>query len=105
MKPIELAKSLRASRPKLFGEVPEERLARMILAVTTEIREEIEETKDGVVRVGGLGRFVVREMPAKEEGAAPRRRIRFRSARPKSGKQKGGGEETPPHSNTPTPHS
>jgi hypothetical protein len=102
MKPIELAASLKASRPELFGNIPTKRLARMITAAMAEIRTEIDATKEGVVRVGGLGRFVVRGVPAKEEGAAPRRRIRFRPARPRSGKQKGRGPLTPSNSSPPT---
>jgi len=84
MKPIELVKLIRKSKPQLLGQMPDERAAKIILAALVEIRKEVESTSAGMLRVGGLGRFNVR-VPKPKEGQdeKPEKRIVFRPAKPK----------------------
>ena len=84
MKPIEVVKLIRKSKPKLLGQMPDERAAKIIFAALVEIRKEVESTNEGMLRVGGLGRFNVRNPKPKEgQDEQPKKRIFFRPAKPK----------------------
>ena len=84
MKPIELVKLIRKSKPQLLGKMRDERVAKIISAALVEIRKEVESTGEGVLQIGGLGRFNVR-VPKPKEGQdeQPKKRIVFRPAKPK----------------------
>jgi hypothetical protein len=77
MKIIEMVEKLKEANPSLFEGKNRDKLAASILRNTfAVIREEIQKTESGVVRIGGLGRFRVKRVELTDkEGQSKTRRV------------------------------
>ena len=84
MKPLDIVRQIREENPKLLARLPDQKVARIILAALAQLRKQIEDEDEGLLRVPGFGNFrfrqVVREKDGKRESV---KRIIFRPAKPR----------------------
>jgi nucleoid DNA-binding protein len=87
MKQSELLETIRSSKPSLFkGKMTDKVANGLVRAVLDTIRQQVENTQEGSVRIGGLGTFRVRTVDRNgEKGPDKRRVVNFRSKGAKAG--------------------
>jgi nucleoid DNA-binding protein len=84
MKIGELIAQVKAGNEKLFEGVPEKKVERIVRMTLAELSKTVAATAEGDVRLDGFGRFVVRNVERKKEGAdALVRKVTFISPKPK----------------------
>ncbi len=88
MKMTEFVEVLRTENDQLLGKMPEKRTAQLVRAILNQIGAQIEQTKEGVVPVPGLGRFIVKQVTP-EGKTAPEKRVLFRPLQPAKAKAAG----------------
>lgn len=85
MKPIEIVAELKKTNPKLFGQLPEAKAARLVSAVLGYAAKQIQETAEGKVKIAGLGTFNVKEREQEKNGEKKTvKRISFNAAKIKA---------------------
>ena len=85
MKLLELVQTAQAAKPKAFGKITEKRAVAIMQATLIELKNAIENTKEGEITLPVLGTFVAKKVNVKNEGAemTSRRRVVFRAAKAK----------------------
>jgi len=84
MKINELLQEVAKERPQLLADLPEKKATALVRAVFASIGKAIDATSEGIVEIGGLGGFRVRQVEREVDGEKVTRKvIVFRAARPK----------------------
>lgn len=68
MKPIEIIERIKKENPKLLGNIPEQRAARIVLAALAELGRQIDAMEEGVLRVPGFGNFRMQQIEREKDG-------------------------------------
>ena len=68
MKPLEIVESIKASNPNALGKMKDNVAAKVIQLAMAELAKQLNETEEGVVRVGGLGNFKVTKVTREQDG-------------------------------------
>ena len=81
MRPIELVEILREETPKLLGDMPDKRAARIIRGALAILALKIDATDEGVVKVPGFGNFRIRHIEQEKDGQTVKiKRVIFKPA-------------------------
>lgn len=66
--PLEIAKVIKQANPEKLGKMHEKRIAMVIKGAFAQVKNELKNTEEGVVKVPGLGNFQVRTVEKDKEG-------------------------------------
>jgi len=81
----ELVEQLAKNNPNALAGVPERKVAPLVRGALAEILAAIESTDEGIVTVGGLGKFNVRKVEREVDGEKiARKQVVFRPAKAKA---------------------
>lgn len=82
---VDLVERARASHPKVFGDLSDQRVAALARLIMQQLNEDVSQIAEGALKVPGFGNFVVRQVDKKgDTGDTVIRRVVFRPAKPKA---------------------
>lgn len=94
MKIDELIKSVSESHPKLLEGIPAKKAAALVRGAFAGVASALQNMDEGVLTVGGFGRFRVRQVEREVAGEkAVTKRVTFRSATGGAGRKKAAADE------------
>jgi len=68
MKPTELTRLVKKSKPEIFKNISDKEAALVINEILTEIGRHLETIDEGVIRVPKFGKFIIRQVGREKEG-------------------------------------
>ena len=75
----EIVKNARAENQSAFGKVNDKRAIKILRAAFKQVNSQLESVKDGNLTIGGLGRFVIKNVEHEKDGVkVTKRRVIFR---------------------------
>jgi nucleoid DNA-binding protein len=82
----EMTRSIAKENPMLFSNIPPKKAKAIVRAVLTCLRKAIDGTPEGIIKIGGLGGFHVRQVEREVGGEKVKRKVvMFRAAKTKNG--------------------
>ena len=82
--PLEIAKQIQQDNPKMAGTMNEKKIAKIIKAAFTQVKKEIENTENNIVKIPVLGNFRVQTVERDKEGKKTTvKRVFFKPAKAK----------------------
>ncbi|KJV05311.1 hypothetical protein [Methylocucumis oryzae] len=93
MKASEIIELIKQSKPKLLGDITDEKAAKIVSAAFSQLNKQLTEATDGKVVVPSLGIFKVKQVERQKDGQAVKsKKVSFRASKlkAKGTKAKGG---------------
>jgi len=85
MKPIEMVQMIKQTKPELMRKLPDKRVAAVIRASLTLLRDKIDALDEGAIKLPGFGRFAVRQVVRKKGNTEVTvKQVVFRTAKRKT---------------------
>ena len=85
MKAIEIVELIKQTDPKLLGKTSDKKVAKIIARAFAEVRNQINSTDDGVVKVPYLGNFKLKQVEREKDGQKKSlKKLSFRVSKPKT---------------------
>ncbi|GAB6140409.1 hypothetical protein JCM14076_11380 [Methylosoma difficile] len=85
MKPIEIVELIKAENPELLGKMTDKKAASIVRATLAQLKQQINEVEEGPLKVGGFGRFQVRNKEKEKDGEMVKiKTVTFIASKPKA---------------------